>query len=148
MARPCEYKDEYVEKAKEYLEQCQDEEYQLTKSSGGNVETWENKIKVKLPTIEGFSRFLGVAVSSLYEWEKKFPEFSKALGEIKTEQKERLLDKGLSGHYNSTIAKLILSSNHGMTERQDVTTKGREMPTPILNGLSGNNSNKENSSSE
>ncbi len=35
---------------------------------------------------------------------------------------QRLIDMGLSGVYNSTIAKLILSSNHGMRERLDKTS--------------------------
>ena len=35
----------------------------------------------------------------------------------------RLGESGLSGAYNSTIAKLILSSNHGMHEKSEVENK-------------------------
>jgi hypothetical protein len=56
--------------------------------------------------------YLDVNKTTIFEWEKKYPDFSNSLDKIKDEQKKRLLEKGLSGEYNSTIAKLILSSNH------------------------------------
>lgn len=107
--RPPEFKEEYIDKAEEYLS-LKFDEYK------------DGKQIVKLPTIEGFAVFIGVHKSSLYEWEKKNLRFSNALNKIRTEQQERLINKGLSNDYNSTIAKLILSSNHGMRERTDVTS--------------------------
>jgi hypothetical protein len=41
-----------------------------------------------------------------------------------TIEKHTLINKGLRGLYNSTIAKLILSSNHGLREGTDITTRG------------------------
>jgi len=127
--RPYEYKEEYVEQVDKYLELMQDEEYAVTKFSGEKSESFEQKLRVKLPTIEGFARFIDVNKSSLYEWESKEPEFSNALEKIRIEQQERLLNSGLSGAYNSTIAKLILSSNHGMREKseQDITSGGQPL---------------------
>lgn len=104
MARPTEYKKEYCEKVDEYLVLCQD-----------TFDT--NKLKVKLPTIEGFATFLDVSKKTLYNWGDENPLFLHALQKINHEQKERLFNMGLSGDYNSTIAKLILSSNHGMSEK-------------------------------
>jgi len=109
--RPNEYKDEYVVKAAEYL---------LANKDTEEVISTGLKLRVKLPTIEGFAVFIDVNKTSLYEWEKQHPLFSNALDKIRIEQKRRLLNKGLSGDYNSTIAKLILSSNHGMRERSEV----------------------------
>jgi len=130
MARPSEYKEEYIQAADEYLASQQD--YQ---------DEDLNKLRVKLPTIEGFALFIGVNKTSLYEWEKIHPAFSNALDKIRTEQKERLLNNGLSGDYNPTIAKLVLSANHGMAEKTqtDVTSGGN--PIPIYGGLSGHTSN-------
>lgn len=112
--RPTEYKPEYCEQAEVYLMECED------------TLTERGKLQVKLPTTDGFARFLGVARSSLYLWEKSHPEFSDALDKIRNEQQERLLNMGLSGDYNPTIAKLVLSSNHGMREKTetDVTSGG------------------------
>lgn len=125
--RPTEYKEEYIVKAQEYLSLCQDEEKQVVKQSSEKYEMYDNKLKVKLPTIEGFARFIGVNKTSLYEWEKKHPDFSNALDDIRQEQQQRLINSGLSGEYNPTIAKLILSSNHGMREKSetDITTLGK-----------------------
>lgn len=126
--RPSEYREEYIQKVGEYLESHQDEEVQVVKQAnqGRGYEMYDNKLKVRLPTIEGFARYINVNKTSLYEWEKIHPEFSNALDNIRIEQQERLINQGLSGEYNSTIAKLILSSNHGMREKSetDLTSGG------------------------
>jgi hypothetical protein len=129
MGRPTEYKEEYISKVDEYLELHQDEEKQVVKQSSEKYEMYDNKLKVKLPTIEGFALFIGVNKTSLYEWEKKHEEFSNALEKIRQEQQQRLINNGLSGDYNPTIAKLILSSNHGMREKTetDLTSKGEKI---------------------
>lgn len=123
--RPTEYKAEYINKIDEYLAERQDEEVQVVKQSSEKYETFDNKLKVKLPTIEGFALFIGVNKTSLYEWEKKYSQFSNALDKIRQEQQQRLLDNGLSGDYNPTIAKLILSANHGMREKSDITSDNK-----------------------
>jgi len=145
--RPIEYKEEYIDKVDEYLELHQDEEVQVVKQSSEKYEMFDNKLKVKLPTLKGFALFIRVNESTLYEWDKHYPEFSKSLDKIRTEQYNRLINSGLSGDYNSTIAKLILSSNHGMRERTDTTTNDKELPTPImkLDGILSNHSNAEDS---
>lgn len=114
--RPTDYSEDMLEKAKEYLGKCHDE-------------TQEKGIKVNLPTIEGLARFLGVNKTTLYEWEEKHEEFSNVLDAIRYEQAQRLIDNGLSGAYNPTIAKLLLSSKHGYVEKQetDMTTGGEKI---------------------
>jgi len=89
------------------------------------------RMDVRLPTLEGFAVFIGVNKTTLYEWEKDHEEFSNALDLIRSEQQERLINNGLAGTYNSTIAKLILSSNHGMREKTDtdVTSGGERIGT-------------------
>ena len=105
--RPSEYKEEYIPMVTKYIKETKDK---VTKG----------KLKVSLPTIEGFSIYLDVSKKTLYNWGGEHKEFLHALGEIEREQKKRLLDMGLSGDYNSTIAKLILSVNHGMSEKSEV----------------------------
>jgi F0F1-type ATP synthase gamma subunit len=116
--RPSSYDESFIAKADEYLALCQDE--------------YDEKRRVHLPKIEAFAQFLGVNKTTLYEWEKDHPEFSNALEKIRTEQLERLVDNGLSGAYNSTIAKLMLSSNHGMREKSDVTTDDKPIEGVIV----------------
>lgn len=135
LGRPTTYDPIYISKVDEYLAIKQDEDYQVTTFAGTNGDKVENKLRVKLPTVEGFALFIGCNKTSLYEWEKIHPDFSNALDKIRQEQKERLLDKGLSGDYNSTIAKLILSSNHGMREKSetDITSKGQAIGITGIN---------------
>ena len=123
--RPTEYRVEYIKKVDEYLELHQDEEIQVIKGQSEDYTNYENKTKVKLPTIEGFSRFIDVDKTSLYDWEKEHKEFSHALNKIRIEQHDRLIHKGLSGDYNSTIAKLMLSHNHGYKEKSDITSNDK-----------------------
>ena len=117
--RPPEYTtdEEMVAKVDEFLNNKQDQE----RSDG--------KLNVHLPTLDGFSQMLGIHVDTLQEWRKLHSEFSVACRKIEVEQKERLIDKGLANQYNPVIAKLILSSNHGMRERvdSDVTSKGERV---------------------
>lgn len=133
--RPVEYNPKLAKKADAYLKLCRDEEKQLVKQSNSEkgYETYENKLKVKLPTLEGFARYIGVHKSTLYDWDQKYDEFSDSLDKIRIEQQERLINSGLSGEYNSTIAKLILSSNHGYREKSDMTTDGEKINVAVIN---------------
>lgn len=94
--------------------------------------------QTKLPTIEGFALFLGVTKKTLYNWGEKHPQFLHALDEIMTNQAEQLINDGIYGgkEVNATIVKLLLQNNHGMREKQDVTSDGKQMPTPIYGGKS------------
>lgn len=101
--RPTLYGPRALEGVREYLQSCNDEQ------DGKNL-------RVNLPKVEGLARYLNVSKDTLYEWAKKYPDFSDALREIKNEQYCRLIDEGLAGRYNPAIAKLMLSANHGLTE--------------------------------
>ena len=96
------------------------------------------KEQTSLPTVEGFAIFLGVARDTLYEWAKKHPKFSDTLKDLMTRQAQQLIDDGIYGgkEVNATIVKLMLQNNHGMRERKDITSLGKELPAPILGGVS------------
>ncbi len=133
--RPTDYMPEILEKAQGYLDLCEDEEIQIVKQSNSEkgYEMYDNRLKVKLPSIEGLARHLNIARSTLYLWEKEHKEFSDILEDIKSEQAERLINNGLSGDYNSTISKLILTK-HGYSDKieQDVTSGGEPMGVVVL----------------
>lgn len=119
--RPVEYKEEYVAKADEYLSTCG-----VQKDEEGNPTGYS------LPKIEGFARFIDVNKSTLYDWGERFPVFSDALEKIRIEQHNQLVDRGLTGAFNSTITKLMLSSNHGYREKTDLTSGGDKIQGATL----------------
>lgn len=85
-------------------------------------------VNVDLPTFEGLAIHLGVHRDTLYDWETKYAEFSDILERLKQFQAKSLINKGLSGKYNPTIAKLILSK-HGYADKQEIdhTSGGRAL---------------------
>jgi len=114
--RPSEYDPSVCHKLVQYVGECQD-------FYDGQ------RVQVKLPKREGFAKYLGVTRQTLDNWANQHPEFFDALSRLDAEQKERLIDNGLAGHYNPTIAKLLLSANHGMAEKsqQDITSGGEKV---------------------
>lgn len=123
MARPIEYRPEIVDKVKQYLKECVDEIEEYHKTRGEKSDTYERIVKVKIPTIEGLAVYLGVNRSTLYEWKDTYKEFSDIIEELQAIQADRLLNNGLNGSYNSTIAKVLLTK-HGYREGTDITTNG------------------------
>ena len=138
------YKEEYCDKVDEYLKDQVDKEVKIVKQENEEkgYKMYAGKLKVQLPTLEGFARFIDVSHKTLLKWERNNIPFGKALSKIRTEQKGRLINMGLSGDYNSTIAKLILSANHGMREGTDITSDNK--PIAILgNALPDNHSGQQ-----
>jgi len=135
--RPTDYKEEYIEEVEKYLNECEDEYDEFHKTRGDKSDSYQRLLTVNLPTIEGFALRLDVSEKTIYNWRDKHPKFLQSLSKIKREQKKRLLDSGLSGDYNPTIAKLILSSNHGMVERKDVTTDGEKLQPVLVKFIDG-----------
>lgn len=130
--RPTKYSSNIIAKTRAYIASCVDEVFEYHKTRGEKSDSYDRRVKVKLPTLEGLSLHLKVHRDTIHAWSKDHPTFSDALEELKALQSERLITGALSGDYNPLIAKLILSANHGMKERSDVTTDDKELPQPII----------------
>lgn len=116
MARPTDYTPEILEQSRQYLHQCK----------FGT----EDDPRPKLPTIEGLALFLDISRDTVYAWEKEKEPFSYIVEEVRAQQAETLVQNGLTGQFNPTITKLMLSK-HGYVERQDVTS-GDKPVAPLL----------------
>jgi hypothetical protein len=97
--RPSKYDESYLDEIIEYVKDCAGDE------------------KYPLPTAEGFAVRIGVNKTTLYEWAKVYEDFSNALGFLKSKQCIELVNGGLSNRFNSTITKLMLSNNHGYSDK-------------------------------
>lgn len=128
--RPTEYDESFVELTEEYLRSCVD----VDEDRESNI-----KRQVKLPSIEGLALYLEVVKATIYDWEEKHKEFSYVIDKLRQKQAEKLLNNGLAGTYNHTIAKVLLTK-HGYREGIDNTTNDKDLPTPLLNAIRNNNS--------
>lgn len=121
MARPTIYNEQILVDTQAYLDKCVD--------FPADRETGVPK-KVNLPTIEGLAYHLGIHKDTIYEWRKEKPEFSELIDKLLHKQADSLISNGLSGEYNPTIAKVLLTK-HGYREgiETDITTNGETINT-------------------
>lgn len=116
--RPTDYSEEMVKRARKYFQICKD-----------------SRTTVRMPSKGGLAVFLDVSRDTLYEWAKNYPAFSDIMEMLGAEQERRLIDKGLSGEYNPTIAKVLLAKQ-GYREGIDVTTNDKDLIDPKAKELS------------
>lgn len=121
--RPLEYDSErHVLEAMKYIASCED------KTENGQL------VQVKVPTIEGLALYLRISRDTVYTWSKQYSEFSDIIEQLKLTQADRLINNGLSGSYNSTIAKVILTK-HGYTDKQEIEQKTEHSGTIQFGGI-------------
>lgn len=118
VGRPLEYSDEIITKANQYIESCNDEEVPANAENGTR-----SRVNVKIPTKGGLAMYLNVSRDTLYDWSSKYEEFSYIMEKLGANQEDRLINNGLSGNYNPTISKVLLTK-HGYREGVDNTSNG------------------------
>jgi hypothetical protein len=96
--RPTKYRDNMVDKAYEYI--------------NGGYQDHDHVI----PSVVGLALALGITSTTCYEWAKLYPDFSFMLRTLMDAQQEVCISGGMSGRFNSTITKLVLSK-HGYSDR-------------------------------
>jgi hypothetical protein len=136
--RPLTYSDDMVIKAKEYLALCVGEYETLERPivrtiKGRQVEDIEKFVvhTGKVPTKGGLAVYLNVARETLYAWAKEYQEFSDVMEKLGADQEEKLINNGLNGSYNPTIAKVLLTK-HGYREGVDATTNDKDLSAVLV----------------
>ena len=133
--RPTKLTPELIDKAKGYLDTCEDTPIFTEKGAIAYVD-------VKLPSLEGLARYLGIHKDTIQSWCKEsdennplVQEFSVLVKDVLNEQAARLLNNGLGGLYQPKIAGVVLSK-HGYYEKTeaDITTGGEKIQSasPLL----------------
>jgi hypothetical protein len=81
-----------------------------------------------IPSVVGYCKYAGVAKSTVYDWAKKFPEFSDIVSAIGEGQELDLINGSLVNKLNPQISKTLLGK-HGYSDRveQDVTSSDGSM---------------------
>ena len=112
--RPTKYNQEIVETAKDYVVNFAD--------YGDDV-----------PTIAGLAITIGTHRDTIYDWAKQPDKaaFSDIVKMLSTNQERKLVNGGLNGSMNPTIAKLMLAK-HGYSDKTetDITSGGEKLTHP------------------
>lgn len=99
MARPTNYTPEIIAKANEYKN--------ILRPTDDEV----------IPSIEGLALYIDIARSTIYDWisQEDKQEFSDIVSKILEDQAKTLINKGLTGKFNQSITKVMMSK-HGYRE--------------------------------
>ena len=86
-----------------------------------------------MPSAVGLAKVIGVSKKTLYNWADNNDEFLHILAELNTEQEFTLLNKGLTGEFNTAITKLVLTK-HDYSDKvsQDVTSSDGSMKPVVV----------------
>jgi hypothetical protein len=138
--RPTTYSPDILKKTLQYIEKSKDEIEEYHKTRGVQSNSYERLVKPGLPTRDGLALFLNVHRDTIHQWSTIHQEFSDTLDIIDAMQKQMLILGGLSGDYNPVIAKLILSSNHGMKEKNETELSNPDgnLKTIVINKYGSN----------
>ena len=115
MGRPTKLTDDIVKQAENYI--------------AGDWETLDHV----MPSAVGLAKVIGVSKKTLYNWADSNEEFLHILAELNTEQEFTLLNKGLTGEFNTAITKLVLTK-HDYSDKvaQDVTSSDGSMKPVVV----------------
>ncbi len=126
LGRPSKYqKEKILPLAEKFLdEECGIKEERALKSekssSLGESSSYALLYIPKLPTKRRLAEYLGIHIDTLYEWEKKYTEFSDITHKLSDKYEEMLLVGGLSKKFDGRIVNLLLSSKFGYAEKKKI----------------------------
>lgn len=86
-----------------------------------------------VPTVSGLAIVIGTHRDTIYDWAKQEDksDFSDIVKMLTTNQERKLINGGLNGSMNPTIAKLLLAK-HGHSDKveTDITSGGEKLNHP------------------
>ena len=120
MARPTDYTDELMAKARTYIDETED----------------------AVPIVVGLCLHIGISKATAYRWaDEGKQEFKDILEEVKERQEVGLVNGGLNSDFNPAIAKMMLTK-HGYSDKQildntssDGTMTPRDTSQAVLEAL-------------
>jgi hypothetical protein len=114
--------------------------------AGGRPTEWSEELETKawlyveeysdihghaFPSVVGLCKVIERGKSTIYDWVRdKKGQFSDIVEAINEEQELVTFNKSMTGDYNSTMAKLLLTK-HGYSDKQDNTHSGGDKPIEV-----------------
>lgn len=109
MANVLKYKPEYCQQLIDYFKNIkQGEATEVEYYQDGEIKREKGSAPV-YPTFEMFATMIGVNHSTIYDWEKSYPEFNEAMEFGRSVQKSMLQQLALSKTYDGNFAKYLLT---------------------------------------
>lgn len=130
--RPTKLTPELLEKARGYLKWCEEHPIHLANKYSKDGELLQEVTCERLPSVAGLARHLDIGRSTIYFWSKENKEFQDILESVNVEQEKQAVELGHAGKSNALMAKFLLSAKHDYREKSDITTAGKELPSPIV----------------
>lgn len=141
--RPTKYKAEYCEQLLQHfdIEPWEEREIPHYKTvEGERVVAWTDYkiMPVRMPTLRGFAKIIGLGISTLYDWINKehasfVQEFSDAFTYARDIRKEWLIDVGLSGTAPPASFKFVAVNCTDMRDKTETEHSGSiEMKPPEI----------------
>ena len=130
MGRPTKYKQEYCDKLIEFFDIEPWEEREIPHYKAGVLNWTDIKIlPVRMPTLRGFAKSIGVGIRTVYGWiDEKCgsyqKEFSQTFTCAKDIRKDWLVDVGLSGSAPPASFKFVAVNVTDMRDKTDVEHSG------------------------
>jgi hypothetical protein len=129
--RPTKYSKKYCKQIIDFfdIEPCREVEIPHYKK-GDLVWTDFKMVPNRIPTLRKFAKHIKVNFTTVYEWEKKYPEFTNALTHARQIRKEFLIDNGLAGLYPPNSFKFVAINMTDMTDKQEFEHSGEIILKP------------------
>ena len=118
MGAPSKYKESFVEELEEYFDiEPYEERLEKVITKDGVYEIPKD-VANDFRTLSGFAKKIGVTRKTLYEWEKNYPEFGKAMDMARDSQERFIVVNGLKSLINSTFAIFTAKNVLGWRDKQ------------------------------
>jgi hypothetical protein len=120
--RPSLYTPEHCKDIYDYFANAPKTRQVLKASISGKNDYHKDEYEIipcELPTISKWAIAKGIALSTVYEWEKNHTEFSESLSTIREMYKNFLNDNALMGYYNPIYSKFVAINTTDMKDKQE-----------------------------
>lgn len=123
--RPTKYTEDMPKIMLEWFDRPLDQIKKVEVATPKGIQVLNEERPNRLPTVEGFCRFLGIHKDTLHEWRKKHKLFADALRKCKAIQMEHLIQHTLEGSYNANFAKFLAVNISDYTDKKEVKNEGK-----------------------